>query len=121
MSGAMQVVHALGLAASQPCPDSPLPASPSRRSPCSYYAYWERRLFAAVSAMVVSGLQAFHARLAACRPTGAPASSGLLGQPEEVVEDDGSGQAGKPPLFRVSAGLHAARLLRVCMRSVVMI
>lgn len=61
--------------------------------PHSYYAYWERRLFGAVSSMVVSGLQAFHTRLAACRPAG-PA--------EEAGSDADSSQPGKPPLFRVS-------------------
>ena len=103
--------------ASFPCPSPSLPCPP----PCSYYAYWERRLFAAVSAMVVSGLQAFQACMAACRPSRAPAggaTGGLLDQPEEVAEDGSGGQAGKPPLFRVSAGLRCslARRQACCRR-----
>ena len=68
----------------------------------SYYAYWERRLFAAVSSMVVSGLQAFHARLAACTPVGQAANTGMPRQVEAGEDGDGS-HLGKPPLFRVRA------------------
>ncbi|PRW56454.1 flagellar inner arm dynein 1 heavy chain alpha [Chlorella sorokiniana] len=67
-----------------------------------YYAYWERRLFGAVSSMVVSGLQAFHTRLAACRASG---------EATEAAGNADSSQPGKPPLFRVSLALLASEVV----------
>ena len=77
--------------------------------PYRYYAYWERRLFSAVNSMVVSGLQAFQARLQACRP---PQDTGLDTEPcggggGGGSQAGGSSQAGagRPPLFRVALAL----------------
>ena len=67
-----------------------LHARPPPPPPCHrYYAYWERRLFSAVNSMVVSGLQALHARMQACRGGG-----------QQEAADAESGQPSKP-LFRV--------------------
>ncbi len=54
--------------------------------------------------MVVSGLQAFHTRLAACRPPLSQANS-LLGQAVEAGDDGDDSKFGKPPLFRVRSML----------------
>ncbi|KAI7844971.1 hypothetical protein COHA_001338 [Chlorella ohadii] len=82
------------------------------KSPClaGYYAYWERRLYGAVSSMVVSGLQAFHTRLAACRPPLSQANS-LLGQAVEAGDDGDDSKFGKPPLFRLSLALLASEVV----------
>ena len=68
--------------------------------PHRYYAYWERRLFGAVTAMVVSALAALQARLHACR-TAAAAPGGLLGS--EAADEDAPPPP--PPLFRVCLSL----------------
>ena len=62
---------------------------------CSYYAYWERRLFSAVCSMVVSALQALTERMQACRVHG--------GVPREGDDAESVGTAPKLPLFRVRA------------------
>ena len=83
-----------------------LPSGLALLPPRRYYAYWERRLFSAVNSMVVSGLQAFQARLHACRP---PQEAGLDAEPggsgNGGSSGGGSSPAGRPPLFRAALAL----------------
>eukprot|EP00965_Chrysotila_dentata_P031695 1057292-Pleurochrysis_carterae.AAC.1 len=83
-------------------------ASPVLRS---YYAYWEREIYAALTRMVVRALTACYKMLASHEPT-ADAATDTAADADAKSPDGADGTVvSRPPLFRVGAILAAPEVL----------